>query len=129
MNKVLTLIVALATVFCPLAAFSGLIPGVEMEAGLEVGDFHYRESHIMREDGVQGGVYGSIAVLAADPLYFQFYMSFVGGDVKYDGGYGSGWSYRTLTGDTSNYIYNFRGLAGLRLGTDGFTLMPYTGIG
>ena len=129
MKKFANLIAVVGLVLSPLAVSAGLIPEVEMEAGLEVGDFHYRESHIMREDGVQGGVYGSIAVLAADPLYFQFYMSFVGGDVKYDGGYGSGWSYRTLTGDTSNYIYNFRGLAGFRLGTDGFRLMPYSGIG
>jgi len=109
--------------------FAGVIEDVEMEAGLEVGDFHYRESHIMREDGVQAGVYGSIAILAAQPWYFQFYTSIVGGDVEYDGGYGSGWSYNTLTGDTSNYIYNFRGIVGYKIGEDGICLMPYSGLG
>ena len=106
--------------------FAGVIEDVEMEAGLEIGDFHYRESHLMREDGVQGGVYGSIAILAAQPWYFQFYMSMVGGDVEYDGGYSSGGS---LKGDTSNYIYNFRGIAGYMIGEDGVYIMPYSGIG
>ena len=109
--------------------FAGVIEDVEMEAGLEVGDFHYRESHLMREDGVQGGVYGSIAILAAHPWYFQFYMSMVGGDVKYDGGYGYGASYHDLTGDTSNYIYNFRGIVGYTIEGDSIRLMPYSGFG
>ncbi|MEA1929000.1 MAG: hypothetical protein U9N73_12410 [Candidatus Auribacterota bacterium] len=108
---------------------AGVIDDIEMEAGLEVGDFHYRESHLMREDGVQGGIYGSIAILAVNPWYFQFYMSMVGGDVEYDGGYGSGWSYTTLKGDTSNYIYNFRGIVGYNIEGGSLCLMPYSGFG
>ncbi len=108
---------------------AGVIEDVEMEAGLEIGEFHYRESHFMREDGTQFGVYGSIAILAVNPWYFKFFMSYVGGDVKYDGGYGSGWSYKDLTGDTSNYIYNFRAIAGYRIEGDGICLMPYSGFG
>jgi len=59
MKKVAILIAVVGLVLSPLAASAGLIPEVEMEAGLEIGDFHYRESHIMREDGVPGGRSGS----------------------------------------------------------------------
>jgi len=129
MKKTIGLAVLLLFVVTGSAVMGGVIEDIEMEAGLEVGDFHYRESHLMREDGVQGGVYGSIAILAANPWYFQFYMSIVGGDVKYDGGYGSGAGYRDLTGDTSNYIYNFRGVVGYNIKGDGICLMPYSGLG
>ena len=83
----------MAFVLCGLAivpvAGAGVIDeNIDMEAGVEIGDFHYRESHFMREDGMQFGVYGSVAVLAARPWVFQFYGSFVGGDVEYDGGAG-----------------------------------------
>ena len=105
MKKTIGLAILVLFIFTGATVRGGVIEDIEMEAGLEVGDFHYRESHLMREDGVQGGVYGSIAILAAQPWYFQFYMSLVGGDVEYDGGYSSGGS---LKGDTSNYIYNFR---------------------
>ncbi len=122
-----------AIILCGLAigsfALAGVIENIDMEAGIEIGDFHYRESHIMREDGVQGGIYGSIAILAVRPWYFQFYGSYVGGDVKYDGGYGSGRNYHELTGDTSNYIVNGRGIAGFMIGEDGLCIMPYSGLG
>jgi len=126
MKKTIGLAVLMIFILTGSAAMGGVIEDIEMEAGLEVGDFHYRESHIMREDGWQGGVYGSIAILAARPWYFQFYMSMVGGDVEYDGGYHSGGS---LKGDTSNYIFNFRGIAGFMIGEDGFCIMPYSGLG
>ncbi len=129
MKKIVLMITVLLFVCGAPAGFSGIIPEVEMEAGLEIGDFHYRESHIMREDGVQGGIYGSIAVLAARPWFFQFYMSLVGGDVEYDGGYYYGGRHYTLKGDTSNFIYNFRGIAGFIVDTGGLSLMPYSGLG
>ena len=120
----------MAIVLCGLAviplAGAGVIEDVDMEAGVEIGDFHYRESHIMREDGVQYGLYGSIAVLAAHPWDFQFYGSFVGGDVEYDGGYTGG---RSLKGDTSNAIFNFRGLAGYVLLEESVRIEPYSGLG
>lgn len=128
MKKTIGMVVLLFLIFIGSAVWGGVIEDIEMEAGLEIADFHYRESHLMREDGVQGGVYGSIAILAAPPWYFQFYMSIVGGDVKYDGGYGSGWSYNDLTGDTSNYIYNFRSIVGYNIGGDSIRLMPYSGF-
>jgi len=109
----------------PMAA-AGVIEDIDLEAGLELGDFHYRESHFMREDGVQFGAYGSIAVLAARPWYFQFFMSMVGGDVEYDGGYQGGGS---LKGDTGNSIFNFRGIAGYMLEEGSLLIMPYSGIG
>lgn len=129
MKKIVILIIFLLLGLVQSTGRAGLIENIEMEAGLEIGDFHYRESHIMREDGVQGGIYGSIAILAVTPWYFQFYMSIVGGDVEYDGGYTYGWKHIDLTGDTSNYIYNFRGIAGYYLEKDDFCLMPYSGFG
>jgi len=128
MKKIIGLAVLVIFAVTGSAVMGGVIEDIQMEAGLEIGDFHYRESHLMREDGVQYGVYGSISILAAHPWFFQFYMSIVGGDVKYDGGYGSGWSYRDLTGDTSNFIYNFRGIFGYDIQADGISLMPYSGL-
>ncbi len=120
----------LAIVLCGLAlvpvAAAGLIEEVDMEAGVEIGDFHYRESHIMREDGVQYGVYGSIAVLAAQPWDFQFFISLVGGDVEYEGGYSDG---RSLKGDTGNSIFNFRGIAGYIIEEGSVRIEPYSGLG
>lgn len=120
----------LAIALCGLAvvplAGAGVIEDVDMEAGLEIGDFHYRESQIMREDGVQYGVYGSIAVLAARPWEFQFLMSLVGGDVEYDGGYQGGGS---VKGDTGNYIFNFRGTAGYLIEEGSLRILPYSGLG
>lgn len=126
MKKIIGLTVLALSVISGSVVMGGLIENIEMDAGLEIGDFHYRESHFMREDGVQSGVYGSIAILAAQPWYFQFYMSIVGGDVEYDGGYIGGGS---LKGDTSNYIFNFRGIVGYMIDEGGVCLMPYSGLG
>jgi len=119
-----------ALVLCGLAivplAAAGVSEKVALEAGLEIGDFHYRESHLMREDGVQFGVYGSLALLAARPWDFQLFMSLVGGDVEYDGGYSGGSS---LKGDTGNSIFNFRGLAGYVMEAKMLRIEPYGGLG
>ena len=102
MKRMIVITLALCGLAVIPLASAGLIENIDLEAGVEIGDFHYRESHFMREDGVQYGVYGSIAILAAHPWNFQFYGSIVGGDVEYDGGYNLGMYNYTSTGATSN---------------------------
>jgi hypothetical protein len=125
------MLAALVAGFVLLApsARAGLIEEIDFELGTEIGDFHYRESHFMREDGPQYGIYGALTIRAAHPWYFQFYGSGVGGDITYDGGYYSIWGYNDLKGDTSNFIVNLRGLAGIEFGGDGFGLLVYSGLG
>ncbi len=126
------LLAALAAGFLLLApsARAGLIEGIDFEAGVEIGEFHYRESHFMREDGPQYGGYLALAIREAHPWYFQFYGSYVGGDITYDGGYYSiWWGENELKGDTSNFIVNLRGLAGCVMVDEDLQVMLYSGLG
>lgn len=127
-NCLLIALVAGILVLAP-AAGAGLVKDVDFELGAEIGDFHYRESHFMREDGMQYGLYGALALRAAHPWYFQFYISGVGGDITYDGGYSSIWGYSDLKGDTSNFIFNFRSLGGYVIEIDSLRVLLYTGLG
>ncbi|MDP8236270.1 MAG: hypothetical protein P9M08_07785 [Candidatus Erginobacter occultus] len=110
------------------AARGGLVDGLDIEFGTEIGEFHYRESHFMREDGPQYGGYLAVGLRPA-PWYFQFYVSYVGGDITYDGGYGWGWWYRDLKGDTSNFIVNLRGLSGCLVVDNDLQVLLYSGLG
>ncbi len=128
MRKMSLAVLAAGWLLAVLLSRAGMAAGLEFELGPEIGDFHYRESHFMREDGPQYGGYLSLA-LRPDPWYIQFYGSYVGGDITYDGGYGWGWWYRDLKGDTSNFIVNLRGLFGWLVVDGDFEVMIYSGIG
>lgn len=129
MNKVfLAVLTAGILIFAP-AAGAGLVEGWDFEVGAEVGHFQYRESHFMREYGMQYGGYLALGIGAVQPWYFQLHGSYVGGDITYDGGYCAIWGCRPLKGDSSNFIINFRGLAGYQLLDGKFRIMPYSGIG
>lgn len=126
MRKIRLLALLLSGMTAAAPAAAGLIEDVDLEAGIEIGHFHYREPSVMSQKGLQYGVYGSIAILAARPWEFELFMSLVGGDVEYDGAYMSG---IPLKGDTGNAIFNFRALAGYEVTTGPVRLKPYSGLG
>lgn len=70
-GKVLVPVLWAVNLVLRLPATAGVLPGVEFQAGLELEDFHYRESHLMREDGWQAGVYGSFRLVGARPVIFD----------------------------------------------------------
>ena len=109
------------------AAPAGLVPDAEFQTGLElIAGYNYHEPNFMRLDGTQFGLYGSFTYFGWDPLIPEIYMSYVGGDIEYTGGYQSGGS---LKGDVANYILNFRVLLGYALYADTLMIKPVTGLG
>ncbi len=109
------------------AAPAGLVPDAEFQTGLElIAGYNYHESNFMRLDGTQFGLYGSFTYLGWDPLIPEIYLSYVGGDITYTGGYQSGGS---LKGDVANYIFNFRALIGYALYANTLMIKPVTGLG
>lgn len=112
----------------------GVVKNFEFGVGLEImAAYNYHESNFMRLDGTQFGAYGSVSYIGSDPWFLQLYLSYVGGDITYDGGAGSGYSYRSIKGDVGNSIFNFRLTAGFDLARspqlEKATIMPYSGIG
>ena len=79
-NKIYPAILIFPVLFLALAPVSaGVVPGLEFQAGLELEDLHYRESHFMREDGWQYGLYGSLRLVRTSPFILDLEISWVGG--------------------------------------------------
>ena len=65
-NSMLAVLVAGFLLLAP-SVRGGLVDGLDIELGTEIGEFHYRESHFMREDGPQYGGYLSLALRPDHP--------------------------------------------------------------
>ncbi len=83
--------------------------------GPDVGYWKYKEPDVMDEDGFQYGLFGKADYLYEKKFLFEVFMSYVRGDINYDGGYSDQTGHHDLSGDTPNWIFNTRVLAGYRI--------------
>lgn len=121
-----------AAIFCavlPLSAAAQVGIPSAIDIGLEVQNFEYNEPGVMNEEGTQYGVYGAYTGYFSNIMAHAF-LSYVGGDLDYDGGlqFADGSSIAT-TATSPNTIFNFRLAAGYRFPLGGVDLTPYAGFG
>ena len=130
----------LAAVACAsllaLPARAGMVENWEFGAGLEwIAAYNYHEYKLMRLDGSQFGAYGLARfffreVNHLEPLSAELFLSYVGGDITYDGSRGD----QPSKGDVGNSIFNLRPLVGwtfadiTHFDISGFEIMPYSGL-
>lgn len=112
-------------------AMGGVIPGFEINLGLDAFFHYYREPGLMRNYGPQLGAYGSVAYSGLPHLRPSFEAAWAGGDVTYDGAYSDG---TPLKGDVGNSILVLRPLLGgvfdfSLAGLENIRVIPYTGFG
>jgi hypothetical protein len=122
-----------AAVFCavmPLSAAAQVGIPYAVDIGLEVENFEYNEPNVMSEEGTQYGIYGAYTGYFMQNIMAHAFLSYVGGDLDYDGGlqFADGSSLAT-TATTPNTIFNFRLAAGYRIPVGGADITPYVGYG
>jgi hypothetical protein len=129
-------VAVLALCFSAISAYAEVAPNWEFGAGLElIANYNYHESKLMRLDGTQFGAYGLARYFFREtanlePLSAELFLSYVGGDITYDGARGD----TPTKGDVGNSIVNIRGLAGWTFGDitlfdiADFKVTPYSGL-
>jgi len=107
----------------------------EINIGGEAAHVHYDEPDVMEEKGLLYGLFGSLS-FNMDKVMVDLYMSYVQGDLKYDGGLQKTdpqtgrTTVEPLELDTPNNIINLRGVAGMELPLDvRGEVTPYVGLG
>jgi hypothetical protein len=129
--KALVLLTAGMMALTCWTAQGGVIEGAEIQAGVDIFHYHYREPDFMRLSGPQVGLYGSFTYLALHPWRLELQAAVAGGDISYDGAYSDG---TPLKGDVGNAIFQLRPLVGytiedIALGNlASIKLIPYSGI-
>jgi len=109
----------------PSAGRPEVIRDFEIAAGLELADYNYHESHLMRLDGAQFGVWASARCLKFDPWMPVLDVSFLGGDITYDGGTDT----TSVKDDVGNSISQVRPLLGYKFEVEDFFVTPFSGLG
>jgi len=126
----------LALGFSAIPVFAEIAENWEFGTGLElIANYNYHESELMRLDGTQFGGYGLARyffreVNGLEPMSAELYLSYVGGDITYDGSRGD----VPVKGDVGNSIFNLRALAGWTFSeidlfdVSGWEITPYSGL-
>ncbi len=118
-------------------AKTGKAQRVAVTVGADTGYFKYKEPDVMQETGTQLGIFARAQTYRKNKYLLEAFLSYVGGDLDYDGSVGNGVQYQSFSGTTPNHIINVRGLLGYRTrggrpakpGQLVWDFTPYTGLG
>lgn len=126
-SRIVLLVVVLITVSVSSYALS---PWDYLRMGVDVNYFDYEEPGVMNETGVMAGIYGLYTFDYLYPLTFSGYGSMSFGNLDYDGAivYEDG-TEEPLQVSTPNFIFNMRGISGLKLRAEDHVWTPYIGLG
>jgi len=104
-----------------------IIPENTFQIGFDVRYFDYEEPGLMEESGWMYGIVGSYIYHGNNKLMFETSLSYVFGELDYDGQFQDG---TPRTSDTDDWLFEWRGLIGpdYRL-KDSSIVTPFLGIG
>ena len=104
-----------------------ILPENTFQIGFDVRYFDYEEPGLMEESGWMYGIFGSYIYHGNNKLMFETSLSYVFGELDYDGQLMDGTPHTT---DTDDWIFEWRGLIGpdYRL-KDSSIITPYLGVG
>jgi len=97
------------------------------QIGFDTRYIDYEEDGLMEEDGWMYGIVGSYIHHGNNKLMFETSLSYVFGEIDYDGQTQSG---TPLKADTDDWIFEWRGLIGKDYRLKGSSIItPFMGIG
>lgn len=104
-----------------------IMPENTLQIGFDVRYFNYEEPGLMEESGWMYGIVGSYIYHGNNKLMFETSLSYVFGELDYDGQFLDG---TPTTSDTDDWLFEWRGLIGpdYRF-KDSSIVTPFLGIG